>query len=322
VKRAIPTRELISIVTRGICLRGTYHAPAQAGSRRTLRIGVLAPNGGVIPRAGGADAAVYWADRLSQCGYPAFRFDLPGLGDSDRDPAAEGVDFQEHTDAGGYGPWLSAIADALATRFHLSGIVLLAHCSGAVTAIFGACRNKHIRGLILLDPYFHIQQDSEVQARVTNWNRDVIKGLGGAWSAHPIVRAIGVRALSCARTIYHTLSNVRLFVRQKNLTRAANLPLIRCWNQLASAGVPMLILRSPTYAPRAGGFDYIGYLQKHAPRGSRVTLRPVAGASHAFAERESKEPVARYAEEWLNACFASPDDSRIQECEETHRTCR
>src|SRR5579864_3341102 len=90
VKEATPTRELISMVTGGVCLRGTYHKPP--AGLEGQHIGILIPNGGVAPRAGIADASVYWADWLSKCGYPAFRVDLPGLGDSDRDPAGEGID--------------------------------------------------------------------------------------------------------------------------------------------------------------------------------------------------------------------------------------
>jgi hypothetical protein len=130
-----------------------------------------------------------------------------------------------------------------------------------------------------------------------------------------MVRAAGVRLLSGAREIYHWISGIRWLVRRKILPTAANLPLIRCWNQLASTGVPMLILRSPSYAPRAGGFDYVDYLQQHAPRGSRISRKPVETASHAFAERKSKEPVARYADEWLSACFASVECAEIQKCE-------
>jgi alpha-beta hydrolase superfamily lysophospholipase len=301
VKEAIPTRELISVVSNGVCLRGTYHKPVACADGR--RVGILIPNGGVAPRAGMADASVYWADWLSQRGFPVFRFDLPGLGDSDRDPAAAGIDFQAHADTGGYGPWLSDIMSRIVTRFELAGLVLLAHCSGGVTAIFAASANQHSRGLILLDPYFHFQPESDGQSAVTSLNRRVFRNLARDWSAHPLVRATGLRVISCLRKIYHGLSRTRVFVRRKKLPEGANLPLIRCWNQLASAGVPMLVLRSDSYAPRAGRFDYIDYLAHHSSRGLRMTLKPVDGASHAFAERVSIEAVAKSAEEWLNTCF-------------------
>jgi alpha-beta hydrolase superfamily lysophospholipase len=308
VKEAIPTRELISVVSGGISLRGTYHKPLAGVDGR--RVGILIPNGGVAPRAGMADASVYWADWLSQRGYPAFRFDLPGLGDSDRDPAAAGIDFQAHADSGGYGPWLCDIMSRLVTRFELAGVVLLAHCSGGVTSIFAASASHHTRGLILLDPYFHLQPESDGPSAVTSLNRRVFHSLASDWSTHSLVRATGVKVISCLRRIYHGLSRTGVLVRRKKLPAGANLPLIRCWNKLASAGVPMLVLRSHSYAPRAGGFDYLAYLERHSSGCLRLTLKPVDGASHAFAERVSIETVAKLAEEWLSTCF--PPVNHIQ----------
>ncbi len=321
MKKSIQTRELISVVRGGVCLRGTYHRPWEGRSDAAPtpeamgRVGIVFPNAGVVPRAGVADAAVYWADWLAKCGYPSFRFDLPGLGDSDRDPAAEGIDFQAHADVGGYGPWLSGIATDIVERFNVSGVVVVGHCSGAVTALYAAAANQSIKGLILLDPYFHVQYDGNVQSLLNNWSRRVSRGLGGDVAAHPMLRLVGVKLLATLRNTYHGISRTRLLVRRKKLPGSANLALIGCWNRLASAGVPMLVLRSPAYAPRAGGFDYIDYLQRRAPRGSRISLKPVEGATHAFAERKSKEPVGKYAEEWLHACFPLTKYTETEEYE-------
>jgi alpha-beta hydrolase superfamily lysophospholipase len=276
------------------------------------RVAILMPNGGVLPRAGGADAAVFWADWLSRQGYLSFRFDLPGLGDSDRDPASEGIDFQEHCDAGGYAPWLSDIASHIVERFGFSGVVVLAHCSGAVTALFAASANRLIKGLILLDPYFDVRDDGKVQTVVRKWNREVIRGIGGGWKTHPAIHAMCVELLSWARSIYHTARYVRLFVRRKRLPAQANLPLIRSWTQLAAAGVPMLILRSPSFAPKAGSFDYFNYLQRRAPQGRGVNLRQLSSASHAFAERRSRKPVAEYSAEWLKERFPAAESAGFQ----------
>ena len=315
MKRAIETRESITVVSGGVRLQGTYHRPARPAMEEKRRVGVLFPNSGVLPRAAGGDAAVYWADWLAASGYPSFRFDLPGLGDSDRDPAAEGIDFQAHADAGGYAPWLAAIASDLVERFNLAGVIVVGHCSGAVTALFAAAATRRIVGLILLDPYFHVQQDSEVQTALNNWNKRVFRSLDGGWAARLKLREAGVKVLSGLRKIYHRLNGNRLLVRRKKLPGSANLPLIRCWNQLASAGVPMLILRSPSYAPKAGGFDYIDYLQRRSPRGSCMSLEPVEGASHAFAERQSREAVGKCTERWLQACFPIPKCTGVQDSE-------
>lgn len=85
---AIETRELISVAFGGIRLWGTYHRShgGRSGVPEDLaekhRVGVLFLNPGFQPRAALGDSPVYWADSFAKCGYPSFRFDLPGLGDS------------------------------------------------------------------------------------------------------------------------------------------------------------------------------------------------------------------------------------------------
>ena len=91
--------------------------------------------------------------------------------------------------------------------------------------------------------------------------------------------------------------------RRKRLPSAANLPLIRCWNQLASKGFRMLVLRSPSSAPKSEEFDYIRDLQLLSHGDSRITAKFVEGATHRFAERQGKEAVRKYTEQWLSACF-------------------
>ena len=132
MKGAIETREVIAVVVGGVCLRGTYHRPHQersgsgAGLAEKNRTGVLFLNPGFLPRAAIGDSAVGWADSFAQCGYPSFRFDLPGLGDSDGEPPAELLDF---INAGGYAAILSATVKEVAERFSLSGMVIVGHLS-------------------------------------------------------------------------------------------------------------------------------------------------------------------------------------------------
>ena len=111
------------------------------------RIGVVFLNHGFLPRTAPGDSAVYWADSFASCGYPSFRFDLPGLGDSDGDVPAQMLDF---INAGGYAPVLSATVKELVERFNLSGIVIMGHCAGAVTALYtAAAATKECKGLVL-----------------------------------------------------------------------------------------------------------------------------------------------------------------------------
>lgn len=291
---AIETRELITVDVGGICLRGTYHRPhddrsnSQADLGTSNRTGVLFLNHGFLPRTAPGDSAVYWADSFANCGYPSFRFDLPGLGDSDGDVPAQMLDF---VNAGGYAPVLSATVKKLVERFNLSGIVIMGHCAGAVTALYtAAAATKECRGLVLTDPYFFLPRErTKIREELSYW---------ASWS----------RIGALTSNLYYCLKHIRLLVRRNRPPRNANLALLRCWNQLASAGLPMLVMKAPALKargikPRMGEFDYLGYLQTLSGRGSRIAVKFIEGTDHSFADAVGRTAIRQHTEQWLNACF-------------------
>ncbi len=88
MNQAIEGRELITLDGRGVLLRGTFHRPrgsssdSEPGASTRNRIGIVFLNSLSLPRAATGDSAVYWAESFADCGYPSFRLDLPGLGDT------------------------------------------------------------------------------------------------------------------------------------------------------------------------------------------------------------------------------------------------
>ena len=142
MKRVGGTREIIDVVAGATCLQGTYHhtpeGSGSAGAHDSDRIGVVFLNSLVIPRSGRGDTAVYWADSFAKLGYPCFRIDLPGLGDSAGDLPPEVLEFVFGVNAGRYGPLVSSAVNTLVHRFGLSGVVVVGHCAGAVSALFAA----------------------------------------------------------------------------------------------------------------------------------------------------------------------------------------
>jgi pimeloyl-ACP methyl ester carboxylesterase len=305
LKRAIEAREVITLHSDGLCLRGTYHRPPDGklvgspASNEKSRIGVLFVTL-VLPRAANADAAVYWADSLARYGYHTFRCDLPGMGDSDGDLTK--IDLQTRVDSGACGPVVCDIVNQLAERFNLEGMVVVGNCSGAVTALFASAGSPQIRGLILLDPYFLVQQENETEHKLVTWQSRLITLLVGNRPTQPKFYDAGIKFLICLRTVYRRLRQRRPPVPQSKLPSNANLALIRCWNQFTSNGFPMLVLRSPGSLPKAGEFDYIGYLQQLSDR-NRISIQLIEGATHAFAERRIKAEVWKHTKEWLKAYF-------------------
>jgi pimeloyl-ACP methyl ester carboxylesterase len=302
VKTSIEAREIITVsAADGLRLRGTYHPTVDADEKE--HVGVLFVSAGVAPRAAPGDSAVEWADALAKRGYPSFRFDLPGLGDSDGDLSAKEIDFDGLVNEGAFGSVISGVANQLADRFKLSGMVVIGHCAGAVTALYSAAANSRITGLILLDPYFYTQYANESQNVLARSQQRIVGKLLADRPGPSILGGAASKAISVMRKLYYRLTLVRRLVRPKKLPDAANLPLVRCWKQLASSGLPMLVLRSSFSTPKLGEFDYIHDLHALSDSRCRVSVILIEGATHAFAERRAKDQFLKHTEPWLRGCF-------------------
>jgi pimeloyl-ACP methyl ester carboxylesterase len=285
MNQATEARRLITLHGIGGVVRGTHHE-AQLESSGTQRIGVLILNSLSPSRAAAGDSAVYWADAFAKSGYPAFRLDMPGFGDSDGDPPPELLKF---INTGGYGPIASALMRKLSEEFELSGVVVVGLCAGAVSALYTAAASKDCRGLVLMDPYFHLP----LPARSWLWQK-----LTGRISRTALGRAVSIG--------YDRLTDLRLYLRRNPMPENTNFPLLKCWKTVAPTGMPILLLKAPTTKPRGEEFDYVRYLLEQAGSNSRVVVKVVEGAGHTFSNRAGRTGVRELTEGWLNLYFRLP----------------
>ena len=297
MREAIEKRALIVLDGLGVRLQCTYHLPADRrvdsapSANRLDRVGVLFVNSLSLPRAASGDSAVHWADAIADRGYPAFRIDLPGLGDSGGEAS---TDLLDTINAGGLATVTAAAAKKLADRFGLTGMVLFGHCAGSVSVLYAAATGPECKGLVLLDPYFHLPQAKrpKVREQLSDWARRSRIG----------------KFLSSS---FDQARNLRLTLRGNAPPANANVQLLACWKQVATAGLPILLLRAPGIKaqgakPRVGEFDYIDHVTKLAGRKNRVAVEFVEGADHSFANRLGREAVQRHIADWMASHFPLP----------------
>jgi len=300
MKPATESRESIAVTVLGTTLQGTCHWPGESSANVPVfggdgRLGLLLMNSGFLPRAGIGDSSVYWADSLARLGYPVFRLDLPALGDSGGDIPVDLLDF---INTAGYATVLSEAVTSIVERHNLAGMAILGHCAGAVSALFAAATCRYCRGLILLDPYFHLpQKRAKIRDDLSRWasaNR-----VGGRMS-----------------DIYDLLKRARLLFRGNKLPANTNWALLRCWGRLASQRMPILILKAPPVksggtSPRVGTFDYVQHFQSRASQNDRMVVKFIAGTNHTFADRVGRGAVRQQTEQWLRETFPCSEVSSI-----------
>jgi pimeloyl-ACP methyl ester carboxylesterase len=284
-------RQLTTLDGDGLLLHGTYHKPRSAAADgapvSTKTLGVMFMNALSSPRSLVGDSGGYWAQCFADCGYPSFRFDLPGLGDSYGEIPNDLLRF---TNEGGYASVASSKARELVERHRLSGVVMFGHCAGATTAIYAASNCTDCKGLVLMDPYFNLPKALTATLR---------PGLV-LWARRSKVGAM-------VRTTYDRVREFPGVLRKGALPANANFSLISRFKQVVSRGVPLLIFKA--YQPAVGsgtvtaGFDYLSYISSCAVRTNQFSIRTIEETDHSFANRAGRLAVRQHTETWLSEYF-------------------
>jgi pimeloyl-ACP methyl ester carboxylesterase len=285
MKEAIETRELIVLDGLDVTIRGTYHktcedcSSAQPKLIERGRIGVLFLNPPSPTRAAQGDSAVYWADSFAERGYPSFRLDLPGFGDSEGDPPTELLDSNNQR---GYASIASVKIRELVARFNLAGVVIVDQCSSGVSALYAAASCPECKGLVLMDPCFD-QPRTEPPIRQHSSDRQM---------------------QSCRRLANNSFASMEGTPLSSEPASPENAnPRLRRLKEAASTVLPILIFKTLSRIPKVGEFDYSKYLAGLAGRKSQVIIDMLYDNDRSFASRLNRVTIRSHTEQWLDVCF-------------------
>jgi len=295
MKNEIEDRELLELKGPDGLIPATHHKARNHRGEAGGRIGVLLLNSLSPTRAARGDSSVRWAEWYAESGYPAFRIDLPGFGDSDTDPPPA---LQDFINLGGYTTAACSVIDQLIARFRLSGVVLFGLCAGALSVIYTAAASRECRGMILLDPYFHLPL------------------VGKPTPLGKLVRFVPPGAM---RRALRTAANMVIAVRRRHLPKQmpanTNFQLLGQWRKAVSKGLPVLIINAPTSRKNGENFNYIDYICKTNVSQGQVALEVIQGADHTFSNRLGLAAVRQHTEEWLRAKFPNGEGRELARIE-------
>lgn len=233
-------REVFELELSGRRLVGTRHVPPGRGSS----MGVLLLNAGFAARDGHGGLSAQAADALAARGIPAFRVDMPGIGDSPGPLPARILDFFDLVAGAGFADLTAALVRALCAREGLDRLVLGGLCGGAITAIYVGLREPaRVCGLLLLEPEMYVIEPPRAAAPV----RGREPGLAGQlrrqvfnyWGWMRLLAREGPRSQWVPfprRTILAVLR------RRAGLPPVANVPLIEAWRALVLDARPSLVI--------------------------------------------------------------------------------
>jgi alpha-beta hydrolase superfamily lysophospholipase len=130
---------------------------------------MLLTNSGVIPRSGPHRMNVHLARRLAKLGVASIRFDLSGLGDTQRPPGTAYVGEQ----------WIADTRDVMnfaQVQFSCQRFAMIGFCSGAYVAYKTALQDERLAAAVLWDLYAYPTMQSRLRTLAYRLHRTGVMG--------------------------------------------------------------------------------------------------------------------------------------------------
>lgn len=315
-------REVLEIPIKGELLVGTRHVPQGPAAP----LGVLFINFGYAPRDGPGGFAVRSCEALASRGLEAFRFDLPGIGDSSGPlPAGERL-FTDLMVTGGYATLVQALVNRLCERYRLHRLILSGLCVTAVTAILVAGRERErIAGLLMLEPQMFFYEEKASACALHGGSGpaslDPVPGTPvdeGPKPPMPLLRRIRAKYFSLWGLMrfltyegqchpWLPLPRRRILdylLARSDLPAVTHLPAVSAWSELVRQQCPMLVITAQGKL-RDRFFQLIKTnLLNEAAATSLVHIQ-VANTNHTFTTGDASEVVIGHILHWVDSLYTA-----------------
>ncbi len=299
------TRTIVTWRVRSDALVGTCHVPTPGrafGLSGSSSIGVLLLNSGAAMRSGNSDLSVHIGDRLALRGFPVFRFDFPGLGDSSGAAPVDLDAYWREVVNGRNDGTTVALIERIRLEFGVARVVVGGLCASALPSVRAfAGSNDNPVGLILLEPEFQLVADDAAEDPnvAFGWfgERSIaLRRVASNFGANGGGRF--ARAIGAAREFLRTTSSRWT---PPALPADANVKLIALWRESFEAGIPSLVVvaagqRTDRYVTRI--------IATLPPRTSGLlACVRVPATNHLFTGGDGRDAVVLALEDWMVVRF-------------------
>jgi pimeloyl-ACP methyl ester carboxylesterase len=291
-------REVLELEVAGERLVGTRHVAPVRGAR----IGVLLLNAGFAPRDGHGGLSALTADALAARGVPAYRFDLPCLGDSPGPLPARKEDFFGFVTSGGFTDVTAGLVRELCVCEGLGRLVLGGLCGGAVTAIFvGAREPVRVCGLLLLEPEMYVV---ESKIDVASQRRRLPRLLGRlgrhVFDYWGWMRLLADESPRSRWVPFPRRTVLALLRRRADLPPVTNVPLVDAWREVVRHARPSLVITAAGKMPEIY-FDRVNAVALRGVDMGAVTHVRLTNTNHIFTTGGAIEAVHSHVLPWVDS---------------------
>jgi len=291
------SRSVLTWRILGEDLVGTCHAPAPTAPGApapAVPVAVLLLNAGSAPRSGNSDFGVALAERLARRGFPVYRFDFAGLGDSSGPTPRDLDSYWNEVVHGRNDEATQALIARLGLECGFTRVVVGGLCAAALPSVraleHAACAPV---GLLLLEPNFRLTAGNATGApRAAEQGRQA-RLLQRAWGGlAPLRRRVRPAFLGRLRARFGP-----------RWPADANRALVTTWLASLARGVPSLLV----VAADGGTEHYLTRLLRARPAADAPALTRVRvpETNHLFSAGSGRAAVLAACERWMTTRFGA-----------------